>query len=70
MGEAVEIFLSNGFSTFYEKKDQNIINNNITNNNNINNNNDSSWYEEVIDEDLKWSFALNRFVKLNYLLIN
>ncbi|KAM6559343.1 hypothetical protein CsatA_028582 [Cannabis sativa] len=59
MGEAVEIFLSNGFSTFYEKKDQNIINNNITNNNNINNNNDSSWYEEVIDEDLKWSFALN-----------
>ncbi|KAF4382201.1 hypothetical protein G4B88_011530 [Cannabis sativa] len=29
MGEAVEIFLSNG------------------------------WYEEVIDEDLKWSFALN-----------
>lgn len=23
--------------------------------------NDSSWFEEVIDDDLKWSFALNRF---------
>ncbi|XP_062100545.1 thermospermine synthase ACAULIS5 [Humulus lupulus] len=45
MGEAVEIFLANGFPTFYEKKD--------------NNPKDSSWYEEVIDDDLKWSFALN-----------
>ena len=49
MGEAVEIFLANGFPSFYEKSDQK-----------LNNHKDSSWYEEVIDDDLKWSFALNR----------
>ena len=54
MGEAVEIFIANnnGFSNFYEKTDQK-INTNVE---------DSCWYEEVIDDDLKWSFALNRFV--------
>ncbi|PON46337.1 Polyamine biosynthesis domain containing protein [Parasponia andersonii] len=48
MGEAVDIFIPNGFPKFYEKPDQN-----------LNNHKDSSWYEEVIDDDLKWSFALN-----------
>ncbi|KAL5559520.1 hypothetical protein UlMin_035731 [Ulmus minor] len=55
MGEAVEILLTNGFSNFYEKTEPKLI----INNNNNNNQKDSCWYEEVIDVDLKWSFALN-----------
>ncbi|KAF8393554.1 hypothetical protein HHK36_021798 [Tetracentron sinense] len=49
MGEAVEIFHSNGFSDIRDdhhlKLDEN--------------QNKCCWYEEEIDEDLKWSFALN-----------
>ncbi|KAH7523868.1 thermospermine synthase ACAULIS5 [Ziziphus jujuba] len=47
MGEAV---VANGFANLYEKADKTL---------NIDNHKDSFWYEEVIDEDLKWSFALN-----------
>lgn len=54
MGEAVEVFVANGFANLYEKTDKTL--------NIIDNHKDSCWYEEVIDEDLKWSFALNRFV--------
>ncbi|CAK9171620.1 unnamed protein product [Ilex paraguariensis] len=45
MGEAVEFFHSNGFCKVHEESDPNHI---------------SSWFEEEIDVDLKWSFALNR----------
>ncbi|KAF8401066.1 hypothetical protein HHK36_014369 [Tetracentron sinense] len=47
MGEAVEIFLSNGLSCDDAdlKLEESLKK--------------CSWYEEVIDEDLKWSFALN-----------
>ncbi|KDP34042.1 hypothetical protein JCGZ_07613 [Jatropha curcas] len=51
MGEAVEIIFTNGFSK--------LCNDTTTNNNNIISLDDSSWYEETIDDDLKWSFALN-----------
>lgn len=27
--------------------------------------NDGSWFEEEIDVDLKWSFALNRYIYIN-----
>lgn len=57
MGEAVEVFVANGFSNLYEKTDHKTL---IINDNH--HHKDSCWYEEVIDEDLKWSFALNRFV--------
>jgi len=54
MGEAPEVFYINGFSKFgHETQQQNHVNDQ---------NHDSSWYEEIIDDDLKWSFKLNRFV--------
>lgn len=28
-----------------------------------------NWYEEVIDDDLKWSFALNRWDRVSYLFV-
>ncbi|XVF89029.1 hypothetical protein PTKIN_Ptkin19aG0098400 [Pterospermum kingtungense] len=51
MGETVEIFYPNGFSKIC----------NATTNQNLENESHQfdSWYEETIDEDLKWSFALN-----------
>ncbi|KAG2390196.1 Thermospermine synthase [Vigna angularis] len=50
MGEA-PVFFINGFSKFeHEIQQQNHVNDQ---------NHDSSWYEEIIDEDLKWSFKLN-----------
>jgi len=53
MGEA-PVFYINGFSKFeHEIQQQNHVNDQ---------NHDSSWYEEIIDEDLKWSFKLNRFL--------
>ncbi|KAF8370142.1 hypothetical protein HHK36_031837 [Tetracentron sinense] len=48
MGKAVEVFHSNGFSD---------INPNLVLDDD--NQNKCCWYEEEIDEDLKWSFALN-----------
>ncbi|KAF3446099.1 hypothetical protein FNV43_RR11278 [Rhamnella rubrinervis] len=54
MGEAVEVFVANGFSKLYEKTDHKTLIND-----NHHHHKDSCWYEEVIDEDLKWSFALN-----------
>ncbi|CAJ1972900.1 unnamed protein product [Sphenostylis stenocarpa] len=51
MGEAPEVFYINGFSKFgHETQQQNHVNDQ---------NHESSWYEEMIDEDLKWSFKLN-----------
>ncbi|KAL5071608.1 hypothetical protein RYX36_022495 [Vicia faba] len=43
--------------TMGEPKQNHVINNN--NNLNLVDDDDSTWYEEVIDEDLKWSFKLN-----------
>lgn len=55
MGEAPEVFYINGFSKFGHEIE--------TQQNHVNDqNHDSSWYEEIIDDDLKWSFKLNRFV--------
>ncbi|GAY37487.1 Thermospermine synthase ACAULIS5 [Citrus sinensis] len=48
--EAVEILFENGFSKVSNDTDPN-INGNLQ---------DCCWFEEVIDDDLKWSFALNR----------
>ncbi|WJX41603.1 amp-CoA ligase [Trifolium repens] len=52
MGEAPELHYVNGFSKFGhdDQIEQNLANNY---------DHDFSWYEEVIDDDLKWSFALN-----------
>ncbi|TKY74864.1 Thermospermine synthase ACAULIS5 [Spatholobus suberectus] len=52
MGEAPEVFYVNGykFPKFGHETEQDLANDQ---------NHDSSWYEEVIDDDLKWSFALN-----------
>lgn len=50
MGEAVEFF-ANGFSKNCDETNQ------------LDSLHNCSWYEEVIDDDLKWSFAVKRFVK-------
>ncbi|KAJ7966368.1 Thermospermine synthase [Quillaja saponaria] len=47
MGEAADIFFVNGFSEVCHELEQ-------SDHHDI-----DSWYEEVIDDDLKWSFALN-----------
>ncbi|KAG8635969.1 hypothetical protein MANES_16G084600v8 [Manihot esculenta] len=47
MGEAVEIIYTNGFSKLCSQPTH------------PNLDQSSSWYEETIDDDLKWSFALN-----------
>lgn len=56
MGEAVEILLTNGFNKIYENGHHKLFD--CEKKGNM----DSCWYEEVIDDDLKWSFALNRFL--------
>ncbi|KVI11381.1 Spermidine/spermine synthase family [Cynara cardunculus var. scolymus] len=48
MGEAVVFPLSNDFHQPNNLGAENIVNDH-----------DGSWFEEVIDDDLKWSFALN-----------
>ncbi|KAF9615021.1 hypothetical protein IFM89_021592 [Coptis chinensis] len=48
MGEAVEIFPSN-----------HVLSNGLDETPNEDTNQECCWYEEVIDDDLKWSFALN-----------
>lgn len=54
MGEAVEIFYPNGFPK--------ICNGTTKNQPPVDETRQfDSWYEEEIDEDLKWSFALKRF---------
>ncbi|CAL0332197.1 unnamed protein product [Lupinus luteus] len=50
MGEAPEIFYVNGFSKFFHETQQNPCSDQ---------NHDPSWYEEIIDDDLKWSYKLN-----------
>jgi hypothetical protein len=50
MGEAVQFFDTNGFSKKCEETNQ------------LDSLHNGSWYEEVIDDDLKWSFAVKRFV--------
>jgi len=52
--EAVEIIYANGLSKICDGINQTHSDDQT--------HNDSSWFEESIDEDLKWSFALNRFV--------
>lgn len=68
MGEAVEFFpCNNGFSSnvHYE-------NNHMILHQNQQEENQDSWFEEVIDDDLKWSFALNRYlsqIRVYFLLV-
>ena len=47
------MFYINGFPKFSHETEQNLTNDQ---------NHVLSWYEEVTDNDLKWSFAVNRFV--------
>lgn len=71
MGEAPEMLYVNGFSkfVFFLKKQLSKFVLETEKTNHGNNVDDSStWYEEVIDDDLKWSFKLNRFVILLNLL--
>lgn len=56
MGEAVEFFHANGFSNLTQKFDPKLV---LNVNGNSHLDRDGSWYEETIDDDLKWSFALN-----------
>jgi len=53
MGEAVEVMFGNGFPEILKATSptQTLHSNQQ----------DCHWYEETIDDDLKWSFALNRF---------
>lgn len=53
MGEAPEMFYVNGFAKVVPEVQPNHVNNV---------DDSSTWYEEIIDDDLKWSFKLNRFV--------
>ncbi|RDX65736.1 Thermospermine synthase ACAULIS5, partial [Mucuna pruriens] len=53
MGEALEVFYVNGFPKFGDETEQDLANEES---------HDSCWYEEVIDDDLKWSFALNSVI--------
>ncbi|KAJ1442855.1 Spermidine/spermine synthase [Sesbania bispinosa] len=53
MGEAPQLLFLNGFSKFDHETQQN-------HGSKDENHDSSSWYEEVIDDDLKWSFKLNR----------
>lgn len=54
MGEAPKLLYVNGFPKYGHDE----IDHHLTNNYD----HDIAWYEEVIDDDLKWSFALNRFI--------
>ncbi|KAK2994017.1 hypothetical protein RJ640_018774 [Escallonia rubra] len=51
MGEAVEFFHSNGFSKVYDETHLRMPSEDTQS---------GAWFEEEIDVDLKWSFALNR----------
>lgn len=66
MGEAPEVFYvnnsSNGFTKFGHETDQNFTHHN--------HDSSTSWFEEVIDHHLKWSFALNRFLFVSSLSIS
>jgi len=53
MGEAPEMFYVNEFAKVVPEVQSNHVNNV---------DDCSTWYEEIIDDDLKWSFKLNRFV--------
>jgi hypothetical protein len=59
MGEAVEFFHANGYANGYS----NGFSKNCEETNQLDNIIACSWYEEQIDDDLKWSFALKRFVQ-------
>ncbi|MCI70766.1 thermospermine synthase ACAULIS5-like, partial [Trifolium medium] len=50
MGEAPELLYVNGFGHDHDDQIEQHLANNYDH--------DFSWYEEVIDDDLKWSFAL------------
>ncbi|KAM4121364.1 hypothetical protein ACJW30_01G000200 [Castanea mollissima] len=54
MGEAIHFFHTNGYANGFLKIHEE------TNQTLTNNHEECSWYEEVIDDDLKWSFALKR----------
>lgn len=64
MGEAVEFYHLNGFlSSKFDRQDEVLINSNVIGNiNHEDIDGSGSWYEETIDDDLKWSFALNGLV--------
>lgn len=68
MGPAVLSSHTNGFSQSvdrnFEEKTNYINDDNSSHESVINNVNgdDCHWYEEIIDENLKWSFALNRYL--------
>jgi len=57
MGEAVEVMFGNGFPEIHKATSptQTLHSNQQ----------DCHWYEETIDDDLKWSFALNRFSSIS-----
>ncbi|XP_028062023.1 thermospermine synthase ACAULIS5 [Camellia sinensis] len=57
MGEAVEIFYSNGFCKIQEGSDHQPFNGHHHHHHHHHQN--GSWFEEEIDVDLKWSFAIN-----------
>lgn len=48
--EAIEIINSKALTAIFDNKPNSCFNQE-----------NEFWYEEEIDEDLKWSFALNRF---------
>ncbi|CAL5439601.1 unnamed protein product [Camellia sinensis] len=58
MGEAVEIFYSNGFCKIQEGSDHQPFNGHHHHHHHHHHQN-GSWFEEEIDVDLKWSFAIN-----------
>lgn len=60
MGEVVEIMFGNGFPEIH--KDTTPIQTLHSNQQ------ECHWYEETIDDDLKWSFALNRFSSFSFVL--
>lgn len=63
MGEAVEFFDCNCFSKVHcePQPDQHLMMTMEENHHHHHHPNDGTWFEEEIDDDLKWSFALNRF---------
>ncbi|KAI7988432.1 Thermospermine synthase ACAULIS5 [Camellia lanceoleosa] len=59
MGEAVEIFYSNGFCKIHEGSDHQPFSGHHHHHHHHHHHQNGSWFEEEIDVDLKWSFAIN-----------
>ena len=58
MGEAPQVLYVNGYSTKFGHQETDLHQNNL-NGNGHSHEEDDTWYKEVIDDDLKLSFALN-----------